>query len=203
MCGIVGFNFRDRELLLRMMKLIEHRGPDQHAGILISNFSLGHQRLSIIDLSEKGRQPMCNEEGDKWVVFNGEIYNFKSIREDLERRGHKFRSNTDTEVIIHAYEEYGYDCVNHFNGMFAFAILDNKRLFIARDHVGVKPIYYYFNNNNPTNLFFYYLNSFNNLIKSRIFSHISNPFFHFFNFIIIYVFPYSCKTHYTIFICQK
>jgi len=144
MCGIVGFNFRDRELLLRMMKLIEHRGPDQHAGILISNFSLGHQRLSIIDLSEKGRQPMCNEEGDKWVVFNGEIYNFKSIREDLERRGHKFRSNTDTEVIIHAYEEYGYDCVNHFNGMFAFAILDNKRLFIARDHVGIKPIYYYF-----------------------------------------------------------
>ena len=146
MCGIVGYNFQDKELLKKMMHSLSHRGPDQRGGVVTKDFSLGHQRLSIIDLSKKGKQPMCNEEGDKWIVFNGEIYNFKSIREDLERRGHKFRSNTDTEVIIHAYEEYGYDCVNHFNGMFAFAILDHKKLFIARDHVGVKPIYYDFNN---------------------------------------------------------
>ena len=148
MCGIVGFNFRDRELLLRMMKTIEHRGPDQHAGILISNFSLGHQRLSIIDLSEKGKQPMCNEEGDKWITFNGEIYNFKSLRYELEKKGHQFKSNTDTETILHAYEEYGYDCVNYLDGMFAFAILDGKKLFLARDPVGIKPLYYNFENGN-------------------------------------------------------
>ena len=146
MCGIVGYNFQDKELLKKMMHSLSHRGPDQHGGIVTKDFSLGHQRLSIIDLSDKGRQPMCNEEGDKWVVFNGEIYNFKELREDLEKSGHKFKSDTDTEVILHAYEEYGYDCVNHFNGMFAFAILDNKKLFIARDPVGIKPLYYYFDN---------------------------------------------------------
>jgi len=144
MCGIVGFNFEDRELLLRMMETVRHRGPDQRRGVLIKGFSLGHQRLSIIDLSERGKQPMCNEEGDKWVVFNGEIYNFREIREDLEDKGHRFKSNTDTEVIVHAYEEYGYDCVNHFNGMFAFAIWDDGKVFLARDPVGIKPLYYYF-----------------------------------------------------------
>lgn len=146
MCGIVGFNFRDKELLIKMMGSISHRGSDQKGGVLLQNFSLGHQRLSIIDLSEKGKQPLCNEEGDKWIVYNGEIYNFKEIREDLEKLGHKFRSDTDTEVIIHAYEEYGYNCVNVFNGMFAFAISDGKKLFLARDPVGIKPLYYYFEN---------------------------------------------------------
>tara|TARA_Y100000034_G_scaffold13186_1_gene13831 strand:+ start:7 stop:1707 length:1701 start_codon:yes stop_codon:yes gene_type:complete len=143
MCGIVGFNFRDKELLKRMMNSVKHRGPDQSGGIITQDFSLGHQRLSIIDLSERGKQPMCNEEGDKWVAFNGEIYNFKEIREELEKKGHRFKSNTDTEVIIHAYEEYGPKCVNLFNGMFGFAIVDGKKLFIARDPVGIKPVYYY------------------------------------------------------------
>src|SRR3989344_3150247 len=148
MCGIVGFNFRDKGLLLRMMKQLEHRGPDQHAGMLISNFSLGHQRLSIIDLSERGKQPMCNEQGDKWVIFNGEIYNFKKLRKNLEENGHKFKSDTDTETILHAYEEYGYNCVNYLDGMFAFVILDGKKLFLARDPVGIKPLYYTFENEN-------------------------------------------------------
>ena len=143
MCGIVGFNFRDKELLRKMMNSVKHRGPDQSGGIISEHFSLGHQRLSIIDLSERGKQPMCNEEGDKWVAFNGEIYNFKEIREGLEKKGHRFKSNTDTEVIVHAYEEYGPKCVNLFNGMFAFAIVDGKKLFIARDPVGIKPVYYY------------------------------------------------------------
>ena len=143
MCGIVGFNFRDKELLRKMMNSVKHRGPDQGGGIISENFSLGHQRLSIIDLSERGKQPMCNEEGDKWVAFNGEIYNFKEIRDELEKKGHRFKSNTDTEVIVHAYEEYGPKCVNLFNGMFGFAIVDGKKLFIARDPVGIKPVYYY------------------------------------------------------------
>ena len=147
MCGIVGFNFRDKELLRRMMDSVSHRGPDQRGGIITKDFSLGHQRLSIIDLSEKGKQPMCNEEGDKWVAFNGEIYNFKEIREGLEKKGHQFKSNTDTEVIIHAYEEYGPDCVKLFNGMFGIGIVDGKKLVLARDPVGIKPVYYYFYGN--------------------------------------------------------
>lgn len=146
MCGIVGFNFRDRELLIKMMDTLHHRGPDQKGGMIFGNFSIGHKRLSIIDLSEKGKQPMSNEGGNKWIVYNGEIYNYKEIREDLKKKGHIFRSNTDTEVIIHAYEEYSYSCVNLFNGMFAFAISDGKKLFLARDHVGIKPLYYYFDN---------------------------------------------------------
>jgi asparagine synthase (glutamine-hydrolysing) len=148
MCGIAGFNFEDRELLKKMMDSLSHRGPDQRGGIIYNNFSLGHLRLSIIDLSENGRQPMSNEEGNLWVVYNGEIYNFKEIKEDLEKKGHRFKSNTDSEVIVHAYEEYGPDCVNLFNGMFAFAIWDGKKLFLARDPVGIKPLYYYFDDKN-------------------------------------------------------
>lgn len=148
MCGIVGFNWNDKELVRRMCKVIGYRGPDQKGLYLDENFSLGHQRLSIIDPSENGRQPICNEDESLWIVHSGEIYNFKEIRENLERGGHRFYSNTDTEVIIHAYEEYGENCVEKFNGMFAFAILDTgkRRLFLARDRLGIKPIYYYFNN---------------------------------------------------------
>ena len=106
---------------------------------------LGHRRLSIIDLSEAAHQPMCNEDGRIWIVFNGEIYNFQEIREGLEKKGHSFKSKSDTEVILHAYEEWGVECLNHFRGMFAFAIWDSKlqRLFMARDRLGKKPLVYF------------------------------------------------------------
>lgn len=109
------------------------------------NLGFGHRRLSIIDLSPAGHQPMCNEDGSVWLICNGEVYNYLELIPDLKSKGHIFKSHTDTEVIIHAYEEYGVDCVHKFNGMFAFAIWDNnkKRLFCARDRFGIKPFYYY------------------------------------------------------------
>ncbi len=145
MCGIVGFNWEDKGLLKKVTDSIAHRGPDGFGYYVDKNVSLGHRRLAIIDLSKNGKQPMCNEEGNVWVVFNGEIYNFNELKEDLELKNHKFKSNTDTEVIVHAYEEYGYDCVKRFNGMFAFGLYDtNKKvLFLARDHLGIKPLYYF------------------------------------------------------------
>ncbi|MBW3003728.1 asparagine synthase (glutamine-hydrolyzing) [Candidatus Woesearchaeota archaeon] len=144
MCGICGFNWDDKNLIQRMNSKLEHRGPDDKGHIVTKGMSLGHRRLSIIDLSTAGRQPMSNEEGSIWIVFNGEIYNYKKIRQNLENK-HKFKSNTDTEVIIHAYEEYGDNCVELFNGAFAFAIWDNRKnhLFMARDRHGIKPFYYY------------------------------------------------------------
>jgi asparagine synthase (glutamine-hydrolysing) len=145
MCGIAGITWKDEALVARMTKVIAHRGPDQD-GIYTDEFvSLGHRRLSIIDLSEHGRQPMSNEDGSIWVTFVGEIYNFQELRPVLEGLGHTFRSRTDTEVIVHAYEEYGPACVERFNGMFAFAVWDKKRreLILARDRLGVKPLYYY------------------------------------------------------------
>jgi asparagine synthase (glutamine-hydrolysing) len=125
-----------------------HRGPDDQ-GVYQNNdvlpgAALGHRRLSILDLSQAGRQPMTNEEGSLWIVFNGEIYNFQELRKDLLERGHKFSSATDTEAVLHLYEEYGCDCVSRLRGMFAFAIWNNKdrSLFIARDRLGKKPLYY-------------------------------------------------------------
>lgn len=146
MCGILGFNWDDKILVKRMMGKLVHRGPDDSGIFLDDDVSLGHQRLSIIDLSEKGRQPMYNEDNSIHITYNGEIYNFKEIREELEKKGHEFYSNTDTEVIIHAYEEYGKDCVNLFNGMFAFGIWNSneKKFFLARDRLGIKPLFYYF-----------------------------------------------------------
>ncbi len=146
MCGIAGCDFDDRVLVKRMMHLVEHRGPDQNGIFCDGKVTLGHQRLSIIDLSEKGRQPMSNIEGTSWVVFNGEIYNYKEIRSRLEALGHRFESNTDTEVIVHAYDAYGFECVHQFNGDFAFCIYDSEKklLFLARDRLGIKPLYYYF-----------------------------------------------------------
>jgi asparagine synthase (glutamine-hydrolysing) len=128
-----------------MAQVLAHRGPDQCGSYTDESISLGHRRLSIIDLSEHGRQPMANEDGSVWVTYNGEIYNFQELRETLEAKGHTFRSRTDTEVIVHAYEEYGPDCVQRFNGMFAFALWDRSRreLILARDRLGVKPLYYY------------------------------------------------------------
>lgn len=144
MCGIAGFTWNDEQLIGSMTAILTHRGPDQDGIYTDSRVSLGHRRLSVIDLRDHGRQPMSNEDGSVWVTYNGEIYNFQELREILESKGHTFRSRTDTEVIVHAYEEYGIDCVRWFNGMFAFAIWDSKKgeLFLFRDRLGVKPLYY-------------------------------------------------------------
>lgn len=144
MCGICGFNWNEKDLIKKMNDVIKHRGPDQSESYLDDNISLGHMRLSIIDLSEKGKQPMGNEDGSIQIVFNGEIYNYLEIKKTLLKKNHRFISNTDTEVIIHLYEEYGEKCVNYLRGMFAFAIWDsnNKKLFLARDRLGIKPLFY-------------------------------------------------------------
>ncbi len=148
MCGICGFTWRDEPLVSKMNDAITHRGPDQDGTYAADGISLGHRRLSIIDLSDHGRQPMQNEDGNVQLAFNGEIYNYQDLKPELERRGHQFASNTDSEVIIHAYEEYGTDCVNKLRGMFAFAIWDapKQQLFVARDRIGIKPLYYYIHN---------------------------------------------------------
>lgn len=121
-----------------------HRGPDDEGYYQDAQASLAMRRLSIIDL-HTGQQPISNESGDIWVVYNGEIYNFRNVRADLEQRGHFFKTQTDTEIIVHAYEEYGDACVTHFNGMFAIALWDvrKRRLFLARDRLGIKPLYYW------------------------------------------------------------
>ncbi len=145
MCGICGFNWDDKKLIKLMTNTIKHRGPDDKGHYTDKNVSLGHRRLSIIDLSKNGKNPLPNENSDSFIIFNGEIYNFQEIKNNLTK--HKFRSNTDTEVILHAYEEYGEECLKKFNGMFAFCIYDSKKkiLFIARDRLGIKPLYYYKN----------------------------------------------------------
>lgn len=149
MCGIAGlYNMTGEpvatERVLAMCDLIRHRGPDDRDAWAHGPVGLGHQRLSIIDLSPRGRNPMANEDGTVRIVFNGEIYNYKDLRPDLIERGHVFRSQTDTEVIIHLYEELGPECVERLNGMFAFALWDERRrrLLLARDRFGVKPLYY-------------------------------------------------------------
>jgi asparagine synthase (glutamine-hydrolysing) len=126
-----------------MMDAISHRGPDGRGKHLSGSVGLGHTRLAIIDLST-GDQPMTNEDGTIWLVYNGEVYNFHELREELLRKGHHFRSTSDTEVIIHLYEEYGSDCASRLRGMFAFALWDDraKSLYLARDRVGIKPLYY-------------------------------------------------------------
>jgi asparagine synthase (glutamine-hydrolysing) len=149
MCGICGvYNAQSREpvspqLIEQMTYLIVHRGPDDSGSYLDGPVGLGFTRLSIIDLSG-GHQPMCNETGEVWIVFNGEIWNYKTLRKELIEKGHQFRTSSDTETIIHAYEEYGIDCVARLHGMFGFAIWDalRKRLLLARDRAGKKPLYY-------------------------------------------------------------
>jgi len=155
MCGIVGFltskvsDIPDYEILRRMREILVHRGPDD-LGEYIRSLDdqgpfvfFGHRRLSIIDLSG-GHQPLSNEDGTVWVIFNGEIYNFKELRSELKILGHQFKTSSDTEVIAHAYEEYGEDCFQRLNGMFAIGIWDelNHRLILARDRLGKKPLYY-------------------------------------------------------------
>jgi asparagine synthase (glutamine-hydrolysing) len=148
MCGIAGIlQFHgqpaDGSNVALMTKALAHRGPDGEGLIVRGPAALGHRRLSIIDL-EGGRQPLSNEDGTVWITFNGEIYNYKELRPQLEAQGHVFRTQSDTEVIVHAYEQWGDDCVSKFRGMFAFAILDERRrrLFLARDQLGIKPLYY-------------------------------------------------------------
>jgi len=130
-----------------MATSLRHRGPDAEGFHVAEGVSLGHRRLSIIDLSEQGRQPMANEDGTIFLVFNGEIYNFRELRTELEQKGHRFSSRTDSEVILHGYEAWGDDVLGHLRGMFAFAIWDGvqKRFLIARDRIGIKPLYYRWN----------------------------------------------------------
>jgi len=145
MCGICGFyGFKDDKLIIDMLNSIVHRGPDDYGIYRENNIALGHRRLSIIDL-KKGKQPIFNENKNIVIVYNGEIYNYKELRNELEKKGHRFYTNTDTEVIVHAYEEYGKKCLEKFDGMFAFALWDSvkKILFLARDRMGMKPLYYY------------------------------------------------------------
>jgi len=159
MCGIVGFltskasNIPDYEILSGMREILAHRGPDD-MGEYIRPLGqegpfvfLGHRRLSIIDLAG-GHQPLSNENGTVWVTFNGEIYNFKELKSELESLGHQFKTHSDTEVVAHAYEEYREECFKHFNGMFAIGIWDesNHRLILARDRLGKKPLYYTYMN---------------------------------------------------------
>lgn len=149
MCGICGFAsskshiVSSESIALKMLAVIRYRGPDDQGVFIDQGIALGVNRLSIIDLAA-GHQPIHNENQALWIVYNGEIYNFPELKDFLTKKGHVFYTNSDTEVIIHLYEEYGYDCVNKLNGMFAFAVWDKKKdeLFLARDRFGIKPLYY-------------------------------------------------------------
>lgn len=148
MCGFVGYThieIKDEgQIIRKMTDAISHRGPDSDGTFSDGNISLGFRRLSIIDLTEEGKQPMFNENEDIVLVFNGEVYNYQAIREELVAKGHIFHSHTDSEVILHGYEEYGVKILDRLRGMFAFSIWDmrKKKLFIARDYFGIKPLYY-------------------------------------------------------------
>lgn len=158
MCGICGLVYTDHarpvdtRLLDRMNGTIRHRGPDDAGVYADGRAGMAMRRLSIIDVAG-GHQPIGNEDGTVWIVYNGEIYNYRTLREDLAAKGHTFKTRTDTETILHAYETYGRRCVDYLNGMFAFAVWDMKmqRLFIARDRLGIKPLYY---DHNPERLVF-------------------------------------------------
>lgn len=151
MCGIAGFidpsaGAQGRAILERMTAVIAHRGPDADGLYCNGPAFLGHRRLSIIDISDAGRNPMPNEDGSAWIIYNGEIFNHADVRPELERAGHRYRGRSDTETLLHAWEQYGGECLHRFRGMFAFAIWDQKgqTLFAARDRLGIKPFYYFF-----------------------------------------------------------
>jgi len=151
MCGICGKVYFDPEHLvteqevLQMSHTLAHRGPDGEGVWANGHVGLAHRRLAIIDLRAVAAQPMSNADGSVWITFNGEIYNFRELRADLEARGYRFRTQSDTEVIIHAYEAYGRGCLERLRGMFAFAIWDGRTrvLLLARDRVGKKPLFYW------------------------------------------------------------
>lgn len=173
MCGILGIFSTNQKAIsddqiaqLRKASLrMLHRGPDDNGEYLSfrQDVALFHRRLSIIDISHAGHQPMSNENRDVWITYNGEIYNYKEIQSDLMNKGHRFQSSSDTEVIIHGYEEYGESILEKLRGMFAFAIYDQKKrhLFIARDRVGIKPLYF-----RQKNGFFYFASSLHALIEA-------------------------------------
>jgi asparagine synthase (glutamine-hydrolysing) len=149
MCGIAGFvtvqpGAGSNAVLARMTARIRHRGPDAEGFYSDAHAFLGHRRLSIVDLAT-GQQPMTQETGDLFLIYNGEIFNHADLRPELERAGHRYHSRSDTETILHAWEQYGPACLERFRGMFAFALWDarNRRLFCARDRLGIKPFYYY------------------------------------------------------------
>lgn len=151
MCGIAGiYNLDqrpvDQHLLVQMTRILRHRGPDDEGFFVEGNVGFGHRRLSIIDTSEAGHQPMSNRDQTIWITYNGEIYNYIELMEELKSLGYRFSSRCDTEVILYAYEAFGFDCVKKFNGMWAFALWDarTRTLFCSRDRMGVKPFYYYF-----------------------------------------------------------
>ena len=154
MCGITGIYYFDKQRtvnfsqLKKMTDIIEHRGPDDEGHYIDKNVGLGHRRLSIIDLTPDGHQPMCNEDASIWIIFNGEFYNYLDYKDEIIIKGHQLRSRSDTEYILHLYEDYGFDMVHKINGMFAFVIWDSKKqlLFAARDRMGVKPFHYYIDN---------------------------------------------------------
>ncbi|MBA2301617.1 MAG: asparagine synthetase B, partial [Acidobacteria bacterium] len=149
MCGIAGIvgsgqlHTDERANLVKMRDVISHRGPDDAGLFLDSRAGLAHRRLSIVDVGA-GHQPMTNEDESIWIVFNGEIYNHSAVRRELEAAGHRYKTRSDTETIVHAYEEWGDACVDRLRGMFAFAIWDapRNRLLLARDRLGVKPLYF-------------------------------------------------------------
>ena len=151
MCGICGIFYRERarrverDTLAEMNRRIIHRGPDDDGFFVEGNAGLAMRRLSIIDI-QTGHQPISNEDENLWIVYNGELYNHQELRKDLEARGHRYRTKSDTETIIHLFEEYGRDCVKYLRGMYAFAIWDRRKreLFIARDRLGIKPLYYHY-----------------------------------------------------------
>lgn len=155
MCGINGFNWKDEYIIEKMNSSLRHRGPDDEGIYVDEEVSLGHLRLSIIDLSENGHQPMSDRQDKFFIIYNGEVYNFQALREELELLGYSFKSNTDTEVILYSYMQWKERCLEKFNGMFAFAVYDSesKRLFLARDRMGIKPLYYYFDEKNEVFLF--------------------------------------------------
>jgi len=147
MCGFIGIFGEniDKNSLKKSALTLQHRGPDDFGFYYDKQIGMAHRRLSIIDLSKNAKQPLSNENEDIWLTYNGEIYNFKEMRIELEQKGHIFKSESDSEVIVHSYEEWGENCVKKFNGMFAFAIWDSRKkiLFLARDRMGIKPLYYY------------------------------------------------------------
>jgi len=144
MCGIVGFNWEDETQIKHLASLLHHRGPEQQGFHVSDGISLGHKRLCILDLSDRAKQPLYNENQTICVCYNGEIYNFQTLRSELEKQGHHFSTKTDTEVLVHGYEQWGIDLLHKLNGQFAFCIFDAPRriLFLARDRLGIKPLYY-------------------------------------------------------------
>jgi len=147
MCGIVGFNWQDERKIKSLASLLNHRGPEQEGFHVADGVSIGHKRLKILDLSEKGRQPLYNEDNTVCISYNGEVFNFEELKDQLQKAGHIFKSRTDTEVLVHGYEQWGTGLLDKIDAEFAFCILDKRKniLFLARDRVGVKPLYYYDN----------------------------------------------------------